>query len=111
MTRPIHLVTATEGLTQHAIAVCTDADEFPLLCQRLRHEGYVVLNQEQSVTSDEIGLAYYLPRLVNADVLAITTDWWSSLVGNQLMQISGWLGLGFVDETGCPLPTVTGRVS
>lgn len=104
--RRLHAVSDDEAATAHAVVICTDLEALAVTAELLAGEGYVIMNLAQDGTSDEMGLAYYLPMLAQADAIALPADWWASVVGHQLMQIASWLRMVFIDEAGCELETV-----
>ena len=102
---PIHDVTPA-----FVLWLDIDEDAFSNLVSDLEVADFMVINDFDYRPADDIGLRDHLQSLAAAHTFVMPDTWWTSLVGQQLVQVASWLGMEFMDYEGTPIEKVTSRV-
>lgn len=112
MSQHLHVVDEREAAGHRVVVVWADEWDyaaFDAVCEALRVKKFVVLNEldEMSVGDTQHGLRDFLVGLAAATHIAIAPTWWTSMVAHQIVQLSSWLGIDFIDHAGIKVPTAS----
>lgn len=80
-----------------------DDQEYGTTLVTLAKKGHLTINPGEG-TVEDFSLKFHLAVLIEADSVCIDDLWWSSTTAHQIVAISSWLGLKFIDTDGEAVP-------